>query len=264
MAGSSSGDAWQADPLKASGRPAMPCDLCEAFRVGIGRPGQTGPDEVTMAMPHPPFRATRDGGGGTTVPSMPTIKAKAKAFEFELYGEAQAPGHMENLRWQAERALCAEALRVANQEVVGALQGVRACSLDGEYGAGQLLEGASNMCASDPYPQFPLGVALLLPSASLGNLLGRAETHVSLDAGSPIRRVFVNGIEAISYSEPPPGSQVDFSKMPTYIIPRRGGVGLSISNVSIHATKEGGRLHFRAQFYAGAHLLSKNVVAIIP
>jgi len=246
MADSTNGDAWEEDPLKLKGRPSMPCDLGEVFRVGTGE-GST--KNARMALPHPPFDTTYQGGGVTSIPSIPTVKVEAKRFEFEFYVEPKESDGRRGVVGQLSRALCTEALHVANGLVMAELQGRAHGSAD-KCGADGLFSIAAGLCASYPYPQFPTGVALLLPSSRMASLLSSPGTHVAVWGGSGMQRVFANGVEAIAYGPEGAGNAL------TYIVPRRGSVGLAMSKVAIHAPEEGGRRHVKAHFYAGAHPLS--------
>lgn len=250
MADSTSGDAWEEDPLKLRGRPAMPCDLCEVFRVGTG---EGHAREARMALFHPPFWTTYQGGGVTSVPSMFAKKVEAKRFEFEFYVGPQESGDRSLVR-QITRALCTEALHVANGLIVAELRNGAHGSAD-KCGVEGLFELASELCMSYPYPQFPTDVALLLPPSRMACLLSSPDAHVTVWRGSGMQRAFVNGVEAISYE--PEGAGMAH----TYIVPRRGSVGLAISKVAIHAPEEGERRHVTAHLYAGAHALSGPVAS---
>lgn len=250
MADSTNGDAWEEDPLRLKGRPTMPCDLCEVFGVGTG--GSRA--EISwMALFHPPFEV--QGGGVAEVPSMPTVKVEASRFEFELYVGAQENGDRGSLARQVSRALCTEALHVANGIVMGKIRGCAQGPAD-RCGVDGLFSAASEACRSYPYPQFPTGVALLLPSSRMAALLSSPDIHVAVGGGPGMPRVSVNGVEAIAYEPEEAGQAL------TYIVPRRGSVGLAMSKVAIYAAQVGERRHVTAHFYAGAHPLSGPVARV--
>lgn len=245
MADVPNGDAWEADPLKLEGRPSMPCDLCEVFRIGAG---EGRPKHASMARWSPPFGPVHRRDGNFDIRSMHMEKIAARKVEFEFH-VGPPEGNDGSLAGQLSRALCIEALHVANGVIMDELHGCPHSSAD-KCGVDELCSIASELCTTYPYPQFPTGVALLLPSSRMASLLSSPGAHVAVGGFPGMPRVFVNGVEAIAYDPGGDGAPL------TYILPRRGSVGLAISKVAIHAPGDGDRRHVTAHFYVGAHSLA--------
>lgn len=250
---------WERDPLGAFARPAMPCDLCEIFPVDTG---DGCPAEVTMALPRPPFGEYHaDRNAIETLPTQ-TVSVRAQKLTFTLTCPYGAREGIDAVARQVERAICAEALHAANLEIMRALRDAlpgphKKCGING------LLGIAADMCGPHPHPQFPMGVALLLPTSSLARLLVDPETHVSPHAGPGTQRTFVNGVEAIAYDAPQDGPRAHGEPMPTYVVPRVGAIGLALSKVAFHMTDKGDRLDFGAHCNVGAAVLSENLSSAI-
>lgn len=239
----------EANPLDYAARPAMPYDLCDVFPVGAG---DDCPAEVTMALPRPPFGKYHEDRNTIEVTPTRTVNVGIKRRGFSLTVALRARGDKERIVSQVRRAVCAEALHAANLEVMRALREVRP-----EPGArcniGTLLGLATRLCGSHPYPQFPSGVAFLLPSGGLSPLLLDHGTHVSLDTGRAAPRVFLNGVEAIAYDDFMGGQEGGASTL-AYVMPRHGSVGLVMSEVDFRVTDKGDRLDFEARCNMGAFL----------
>lgn len=255
----SEGELLEADPLDAVARPAMPCDLCDLFPVGTGH---GGPVEVKVALPLPPVGTYRADCDATVATRVHTTGIMAQRREFEFIMDLQAREDMDRIILQAKQMFCAEALREANWEVMRVL--LDAVPRPGKRcGVGGLLELASDLCASYPYPQFPAGVALLIPYPSLAGLLASPEARVSVCGGPGAPRVFLNGVEAIAYEAPQGVAQVHGEPMPTYAMPRHGRVGLAMSKVALQVADRGSHLDFKAHCHIGAKLLSEPVLGAI-
>lgn len=256
----SDGGTLVANPFDVVARPAMPCDLCEIFKIGVGR---DGPKSVTMALPYPPFWPEPRGDGSADIHAMQTVKVTARKVEFEFYSVPQESRDADSLVSQATQALCTEALHSANMEVMDTLHGIQPSSI-GEHDVDSLLHCAAEMCATYPYPQFPLGAAFLLPSLALGRLMDTPNAHVHIDSASRVSHAFVGGVETIAYADPLGEPSEDGKKMPEYVLPRRGGIGLAMSDVAVWADWVGQDLHFRSHFYVGASIISQNIFSLIP
>lgn len=259
MQGRSEERIWKQSPLGAFARPAMPCDLCEIFPVGTG---DDCPAKVTMALPRPPFgKYHADRNTIETLPTQ-TVDVRTQKLTFTLTCPLGARGGIDTVARQVTRAVCAEALHAANLEVMRVLRDAlpgphKRCGID------DLLGLASGLHSSHPHPQFPMGVAILLPPSSLARLLADPETRVSPHAGSGTQRTFVNGVEVIAYNAPQDGSQTHSEPAPTYVVPRVGVIGLALSKVAFHMIDKGGHLDFGAHCNMGAAVLSENMSGAI-
>lgn len=237
----------------------MPCDLCEIFSVAAGGDGYA---KAAMALPSPPLWPHRVTHDTMNVPRMETTAVDVAKRKFEFTIAPQAREDVERIVSQAKRAVCAEALRAANLEVMRALRGVRP-EPEARCDIGTLLGLATRLCESHPYPQFPSGIAFLLPSSELAQLLLDHGTHVSLDTSRAAPRVFLNGVEAIAYDDFPDGQREGDEPALAYVMPRHGSVGLALSKVCYRATSKGSHIDFKAHFRVGAGRLSEPVLAAL-
>lgn len=232
----------------------MPCDLCEVFGVDAG----DGPSrDAPVALFHPPLGTTYQGGGVTSIPSTFITSVRAKRHEFEFYVGPLEGTDRHSIVSQITRAVCTEALHVANSVIMGEMRGAHD-ELAAKCGVEGLLRHASCLGQSYPYPQFPLGVAFLLPAYRLAELLADPDARLAVKGGPFAQSMFVNGVEAIAYEDPQEGG----ARAPTYIMPRRGSLALAMSKVAIHAPEVGERRHVRAHFYVGAHPLAGFMVSV--
>jgi len=255
---------WTADPLEPAIRPLMLCDLCETFRVDYTPDADQVPHSVTAHVPIPPFRTdyARPAGGFY-------LDAATRPLRFavrKLQCACRLPTDRQERDALAGRvceAFCADARRDINDMLVNALMGHARNPrttfydhADGDVGGGTYLSGALAALCKSPGLQFPLDFVCVIPSSRLACLLPASAGQSVLCGPDGKTRVNVSGLDFVAYS--PSLLDSDVSRhhyQPAFVMPRRGSLGLALSDIAIRAEQVDGQLCFSGSYLVGNDIL---------
>lgn len=284
-AGGEHPDSWKRGPLEPSVRPLELCDLCETARVDYA-PGHA-PTRARIQVPVPPFGEDRGGDaprlGPDTVPGRIDILRRRLRCVCDHHADGR---EKKELASRITREFCADARLHAGSLLVEALfaqaassHGLRRHACAGHmWGRGDIVVAAHGALSDRPELQLPADFACVLPSHSLANLLASPEGHSA--KRRPDGKVCVNvaGMDIVPYSTGHLGSHAanrcqqlvaggasQQDPFPAFVVPRRGSLGLAISDMTVRENWDGGRLAFDGSYLVGADVLRpEGIVEVLP
>lgn len=263
------------DPLEPPVRPLELCDLCETARV-VYVPGSVQvPYRTTIQVPVPPF----DGGrnGQDTKFGLDAVFCNVDLSLRKQYCACSAPAEDQEQDALADRvcgAFCADARRHANSLLVDALlrgAGNTRTSLHvpvaGDvWGAEAYVSCALGALYRNPGLQFPLDFVCVLPSSRLADLLVAPAAKSALSRPDGKTCVNVAGLDFVAYG--PAITDPDTAQdrlQPAFVMPRHGILGLAISDITVKAKLDSGRLNFDGRYLVGVDVLRPDgIVVMLP
>lgn len=263
------------DPLEPPVRPLELCDLCETARV-VYVPGSAQvPHSVTVHAPIPPF-AVQDGRQARKFP-LDAIPHDMRLSEHRLDCTCRLPTdkpEMDALASGVCGAFCADTRRHANSLLVDALlrgAGNTRTSLHvpvaGDvWGIDAYVSCTLEALYRNPGLQFPLDFVCVLPSSRLADLLVAPATKSALSRPDGKTCVNVAGLDFVAYG--PAITDLDTAQdrpQPAFVMPRHGILGLAISDITVKAKLDSGRLNFDGRYLVGVDVLRPDgIVVMLP
>lgn len=280
-------DSWKLDPLKPAALTLELCDLCEVARVDYAPGSGYAPHKASVQVPVPPFDEGQNGRerklGLDTISGAISLSLRRLCCACRIPAGKQ---ELDALTSRVHREFCADARFHAGGLLVDTLfelaaspRGLpRYACASHAWGTRDLVMAAHAALSKRPELRLLMDFACILPAHRLADLLASAMGH-------PVERrpdcktcVSVAGLDIITYS---PGllgphaahrcEQLAASgaspqdPLPAFIVPRRGSLGLALSDITVEANWDDGRLVFGGDYLVGADVLrSTGIVEVLP
>lgn len=264
---------WTADPLEPAARPLMLCDLCETVRVDHAPDSDQVPHSVTVHVPIPPFNEELSRQASGLVPDMDPCLLRLSVRRLQCFCRPPTDRRdMDALAQSVCEAFCANARHDINDMLVSALlvqasNGRIPCFARraDQTVDGACLSGALTALCKSPHLQFPLDFVCALPSSRLACLLPASAGRLAICEPGGKTRINVSGLDFVSYDPSPRDSDASWHHhQPAFVMPRRGSLGLALSDIAVRAEQDGSMLRFSGSYITGSEILRPGGIVCMP
>lgn len=280
-------DSWGLDPLEPAARPLELCDLCETAGVSHAPGSGQAPHKASVQVPVPPFDEGSNGrdrklGLDAISRHIDLSRRRPHCACLPVAGGRE----LDALTGRVNRAFCADARSHASDLLVDTLFELAASSrgmlrhacASAVWSKGDIVMAARDALSERPELQFPLDFAYVLPAHRLAALLASSERHHVERRPDGKACVSVAGLDTIPYVPDRLGPHAvhhcqQLAKsgaspqdpLPAFVVPGRGSLGLAISDITVKAKLDDGRLVFGGDYLVGADVLRpEGIVEVLP